>query len=136
MLVKMMGENTHTFSKTSLLQHLYDKSRSDGKPKETTQSISPIYLHFTALYGFFNGKLSGISINVIDGENTNIPHVVICIVQVGTLAAFSILSSSTASDTVWIFSSLWRTCIVHETDKEKKNKVRSGFSQFFHRIRV
>ena len=69
MLVKMMGENTHTFSKTSLLQHLYDKSRSDGKPKETTQSISPIYLHFTALYGFFEGKLSGISINVIDGEN-------------------------------------------------------------------
>ena len=48
---------------------MYDKSRPDGKSKETTQSISPIYLHFTALYGFFNGKLSGISINVIDGEN-------------------------------------------------------------------
>ena len=48
---------------------MYDKSRPDGKSKETTQSISPIYLHFTALHGFFNGKLSGISINVIDGEN-------------------------------------------------------------------
>ena len=47
---------------------MYDNSRPDGKPKETTQSISPIYLHFTALYGFFEGKLSGISINVIDGE--------------------------------------------------------------------
>ena len=47
---------------------MYDRSRSHGKPKETTQLISPIYLHFTALYGFFIGKLSGIFINVIDGE--------------------------------------------------------------------